>query len=64
MGNKSKGNPIKLPKGMSLTAMDYKGNVYFTEDGGRSWIMHTLDGKSQMHGALPPEHFVSITEGR
>jgi len=49
---------------MSLTAMDYKGNVYFTEDGGRSWIMHTLDGKSQMHGALPPEHFVSVTEGR
>ena len=63
MGNKSKGNPIKIGKGMKYSACDFKGNVYFTNNGGKSWVMHSPNGTSKEFDNLPPEHFSLIKEG-
>jgi photosystem II stability/assembly factor-like uncharacterized protein len=63
MGDKPKGNLIKTGKGMRFSACDHKGNVYFTSNGGKTWIMYSANGSSKEFESLSSDHFALIKEG-
>ena len=54
--------PFKMNQ-KKMSASDKYGNVYFTDDGGESWIMHSLNGESKFFGSLSPDRFVMIKNG-
>ena len=50
-------------KSLKMSASDKYGNVYFSDDGGKSWLMHSLDGKSKFFDSISSDRFVMIKEG-
>jgi photosystem II stability/assembly factor-like uncharacterized protein len=48
---------------MRFSACDHKGNVYFTSNGGKTWIMYSANGSSKEFESLSSDHFALIKEG-
>ena len=54
---------MKIGKGMKYSACDFKLHAYFTSNGGKFWVMHSLNGKTKEFDNLPLEHFSLIKVG-